>query len=119
MDLDLLAARVDADRIQVQQILINLLRNAVEALTPMAVRRIDVVTRRVGDFCEISVADSGPGMLPEVAARLFEPFNTSKTDGMGIGLSISRTIVEAHGGQIWHEPRVGGGTVMHFTLPAV
>jgi len=67
----------------------------------------------------ISVSDSGSGIAPEIAAQLFQPFITSKPQGMGVGLSISRTIIEAHGGQIWSEPNPGGGTVFRFTLRAV
>jgi PAS domain S-box-containing protein len=119
LDLDPRAARVDADRIQVQQVLINLLRNAVEVLKTVAVRRIAISTRQVGNFCEICVTDSGPGIDPKIAERLFEPFNTNKTDSMGIGLSISRTIIEAHGGRIWHEPGKGRGTKFCLTLVAV
>ncbi len=108
---------VVADRIQVQQVLLNLLRNAVDAIADRPVRNIVVSARcRDEDFAEVTVHDSGPGIAPEAAARLFEPFNSSKSDGMGIGLSISRTIVEAHGGQIWAE-RSHGGTTFGFTLP--
>jgi two-component system sensor kinase FixL len=72
-----------------------------------------------GDMALISVADTGPGIDPEIADRLFQPFVTSKPTGMGVGLSISRTIVEAHGGQIWTEPNPDGGTIFRFTLPRV
>jgi two-component system sensor kinase FixL len=68
---------------------------------------------------EVSVADSGPGIAPEVAGQLFQPFITTKRQGMGVGLSISRTIVDAHGGRIWVESNPGGGTVFRFTLRAV
>jgi two-component system sensor kinase FixL len=67
---------------------------------------------------EISVSDTGPGLAPEVAERLFEPFVTTRTSGMGVGLSISRSIVEAHGGRLWVEPNPGGGTIFRFTLQA-
>jgi signal transduction histidine kinase len=70
-------------------------------------------------FIRISVIDSGSGIAPEVAKQLFQPFVTTKRDGMGVGLSISRTIVEAHGGQIWVEQNPSGGTIFHFTLPAM
>ena len=69
------------------------------------------------DTVEIAVADTGPGLTPEVAGRLFEPFVSTKPAGMGVGLSICRTIVEAHGGRLWAEPNPGGGTVFRFTLP--
>ena len=111
--------RVTVDRIQVQQVLLNLLRNAVEAVAGQPVRRIIVSARCLDEaFAEVTVHDSGPGITPETAARLFEPFNSSKRDGMGIGLSISRTIVEAHGGQIWSR-RSRGGTLFGFTVPRV
>jgi len=70
-------------------------------------------------YVRISVSDSGSGLAPEAAKQLFQPFVTTKRHGMGVGLSISRTIVEAHGGQIWVEPNPGGGTIFHFTLAAV
>ena len=116
LDLDPQAAVVSADRIQIQQVLINLLRNAVEALGPTGVRRIAIQTRRAGTHCEIAVHDSGPGVHADAAVRLFEPFHSTKETGLGVGLSICRTIVEAHGGKIWHAPQPGGGTIFRFTL---
>jgi two-component system, LuxR family, sensor kinase FixL len=70
------------------------------------------------DAVEAAVADNGPGIAPEVAGRIFEPFVSAKPGGMGVGLSISQSIVEAHGGRLWAEPRPGGGTVFRFTVPA-
>jgi two-component system sensor kinase FixL len=70
------------------------------------------------DMIELSVADTGPGIAPEIAAQLFQPFITTKAQGMGVGLSISRTIVEAHGGRLWVEPNPGGGTIFRLTLKA-
>ena len=107
-----------ADRIQVQQVVLNLTRNAVEAMAASP-RRALVVGSRLGekDFVETYVADTGPGIAPELADQLFQPFATSKPDGMGVGLSISRSIVEAHGGRIWSEANADGGATFRFTLP--
>jgi signal transduction histidine kinase len=107
-----------ADRIQVQQVVLNLARNAIEAMAG-APRRELTIGSRLGadDFVETYVADIGPGLSPEVAERLFEPFVTDKPEGMGVGLSISRSIVEAHGGRIWTEPNAEGGAIFRFTLP--
>jgi PAS domain S-box-containing protein len=108
------------DKIQVQQVLLNLLRNAAEAMQATDQRRLSVSTAIAeDDMVLISVIDSGPGIAEEVAARLFQPFVTSKQHGMGVGLSISRTIIESHGGQIWFEPNPDGGTIFRFTLRAV
>jgi signal transduction histidine kinase len=113
------------DRIQVQQVLLNLMRNAVEALTGEGVRRLPsrrelTVTAAPSGPEEVgvAVADTGHGIPPEVKRRLFEPFVSTKPDGMGMGLSICRSIVEAHGGRLWAEPNPGGGAVFRFTLPA-
>jgi two-component system, LuxR family, sensor kinase FixL len=109
-----------ADKVQIQQVLLNLIRNAIEAMEGCDRRELVVATSRAADnMVEISVADTGTGIVPEVAAQLFQPFVTSKAQGMGVGLSISRTIIEAHGGAIAPHPNNGGGTVFSFTLPAV
>ena len=105
------------DRIQIQQVALNLIRNAIEAMDGSLRRILTLTVRRNGAMAAFSVADTGPGISPEVAERLFQPFVTSKASGMGIGLSISRTIVEAHGGTITAHPNHGGGTVFEFTLP--
>ena len=117
------APRLDfvlADKVQIQQVLLNLMRNAIEAMEDCAVRELTVATAPTpDDMIEISVADTGTGLAPEVSAQLFQPFVTTKRQGMGVGLSISRTIVESHGGAIAARPNSGGGTVFTFTLPAV
>jgi len=107
------------DKVQIQQVLLNLLRNAVEAMEASQKRELVVSTAVTDeDMIAIAVADTGSGITPEVASQLFQPFVTSKRDGMGVGLSISRTIVEAHGGQITAQPNPGGGTIFRFTLRA-
>lgn len=112
--------QVLADRVQIQQVLLNLMRNAVEAMQDCDKRELVVSTASAADnMIAIRVADTGSGIAPEMAPQLFQPFATTKRHGMGVGLSISRTIVEAHGGRIWVEPNPGGGTVFHFTLTAV
>lgn len=105
------------DHVQVQQVLINIIRNAVEAMRDCPQREIDIATRVAGDFIEVSVADTGPGIGRDTDGVLFTPFSSTKTEGLGIGLSISRTIVEAHGGKIWATGREGGGAAFRFTLP--
>lgn len=117
LELDPVAQWVRADRIQIQQVLINLVRNAVEAIGDGAAREIVISTRRSGKMVEIEVADTGPGIGVVNPDELFSEFLTTKSGGMGIGLPISRTIVEAHGGQIWGEDRPGGGAIFRFTLP--
>ncbi len=119
-ELDPAATAVLVDRVQIQQVLVNLLRNAVEALADQPIRDLTIATAREGGgMIRISVTDTGPGIAPEVAPQLFEAFASTKESGMGLGLSICRTIVEAHGGRIWTEPRPGGGTVFHFTVMAL
>ena len=112
------ATEVLADRIQIQQVLVNLIRNAIEALIEAAPpRQLEIVTTAgEGDLVEVSVADTAAGLAPEVARNLFQPFVTTKRKGMGLGLSICRTIVEAHGGKISVDRREGGGTIFRFTL---
>ena len=110
---------VEADSVQIQQVLINLVRNAVEAMKDLPRREVTIATRAVGGgLVEVSVADTGTGLAEDVADALFSPFRTTKSEGMGIGLSISRTIIEAHGGKIWAENRPEGGAIFRFTLPA-
>jgi len=119
-DLDPAATPVLVDRVQTQQVLINLVRNAVEAMSETEVRQLVISTR--GDepgFVRVTVADTGTGIETHVADDLFRAFNSTKTGGMGLGLSICRTIAEANGGRIWTEPREGGGALFHFTLVKV
>jgi len=107
-----------ADPIQIQQVVFNLVRNALEATEGKTPREIIVATRAATTAeLEISVADTG-SRLPKGPEAVFQPFAASKAKGMGIGLSICRTIVEAHGGCLWAEHRPGGGAVFRFTLPA-
>jgi PAS domain S-box-containing protein len=114
------AMRVSADRVQIQQVLVNLMRNGLEAMTESQRRELVVTTTLRGEeTVEISVADSGPGLAPEVVEHLFQPFISTKRGGMGLGLSICRRIVEAHGGQLWSERNPTGGTIFRFSLAAV
>jgi two-component system sensor kinase FixL len=108
---------VIADRVQVQQVLVNLLRNAIEAMEASPVRDLTLGTARWDSMVAVSVADTGSGIAPSIEAQLFQPFVTTKSEGMGIGLSVCRAIVEAHGGRLWVEPNPGGGSVFWFTLP--
>ncbi|HJS44941.1 MAG TPA: PAS domain S-box protein [Rhizomicrobium sp.] len=114
------AGFVLVDRIQIQQVILNLVRNAIEAMQGGEQRELEVSTRWVDpETVEIAVRDTGPGIAPEIAENLFQPFMTTKPQGMGVGLSISRTIVEAHGGRLWAEPNPSGGTIFHLTLKSI
>jgi two-component system, LuxR family, sensor kinase FixL len=106
------------DKIQIQQVLVNLVRNAVEAMAASSRRELTIETAPADTkMIHIGVIDTGPGIAQEIADRLFQPFVTTKTQGMGVGLSICRSIVEAHGGRLWTEPNPEGGTIFRFTLP--
>ena len=119
LQLDPDANLVFVDKVQVQQVILNLLRNAVEAMHECAERRLSVTTRLVDkETVEVSVIDTGCGIAPEMADHLFQPFVTTKRQGMGVGLSISRTIIESHGGRLWVEPNPEGGTIFRLTLRA-
>jgi C4-dicarboxylate-specific signal transduction histidine kinase len=113
------ARDVWVNRVQIQQVVVNLIRNAFEAMTDREPREVTLTTRVLDDeTVEIAVADIGPGIPGNIAGQLFKPFVSNKHDGMGLGLSISRSIIEAHDGQLIAEPKLGGGTVFRFTLPA-
>jgi C4-dicarboxylate-specific signal transduction histidine kinase len=111
---------VKGDRVQLEQVILNLVVNAIDALAKTSTdnRRIKVRTGLVDEnTAELSVFDNGPGVRPDVLKQIFEPFFTTKQGGMGMGLAISRTIVEAHGGRLSAENRAGGGVIFRLTLP--
>jgi two-component system sensor kinase FixL len=111
--------RVIVDKVQIQQVLINLMRNAIEAMEDSEHRELTVTTIAREYDVMVEVRDTGCGIAPEMADQLFQPFATTKPHGMGIGLSISRTIIESHEGRIWAEAPPGEGTAFRFTLPTV
>ena len=114
------ADRVLVDKVQIQQVLLNLLRNALESMQTSDRRELVVSTRPTeGNMVAVGVSDTGSGISPDVASRLFQPFVTTKKQGMGVGLSISRTIIESHGGQITVGSNPAGGTIFRFTLRRV
>ena len=118
LTLDPATDRVLVDKVQVQQVFLNLIRNAFEAMRDERERRLTIASHpAAGSLVEIVVADTGPGLDARIAERMFQPFATTKTDGMGIGLSISQTIIQAHGGSIAASTPPEGGTVFSFTLP--
>ncbi len=109
-----------ADSIQIQQVLLNLVRNAIEAIVAGGAeeRRVQLATRAAGeDRIEIAVADTGPGLAGDDLDKVFEPFYTTKPEGIGIGLSLSRSIVDAHGGRLWATANAGRGVTFRLTLP--
>jgi len=105
------------DRVQIQQVLVNLIRNAIDALRDAPVKELSITTDLDGADVEVVVADTGPGVPDDIAARLFQPFVTTKSTGMGIGLMVCRSIIEAHEGTLTMNPRPGGGTIFSFRLP--
>jgi len=106
------------DRIQIQQVLINLVKNADEAMENMLPRELHIaVGHAAKGFLQVSVADTGPGIADDMVQKLFQPFVTTKAEGMGMGLNICRGIVESHGGRLWVEPNAGQGAIFHFTIP--
>ena len=110
--------RVRGDRVQLQQVLLNLVGNGMDAMAANddRPRTLGLSTRMEADEVLVAVEDTGSGLDPAVAERLFDSFFTTKANGVGLGLPISRSIVEAHGGRLWAAPRDGGGTVFQFTL---
>ncbi|MGH7789735.1 MAG: PAS domain-containing sensor histidine kinase [Candidatus Binatia bacterium] len=110
---------VEVDTVQIEQVVLNLLRNALEAIDDPPGERpeLTIRTRCTGQEVEVAVSDTGAGLPAALAAEIFEPFITSKPEGLGMGLSICRTIVEAHGGRIWNSANPAGGTTFCFTLP--
>lgn len=105
------------EKVQIQQVLLNLIRNAIEAMQGCSKKELVVETVLLDrGMVEVRVADTGTGLAEEIVPRLFQPFATTKAAGMGVGLSISKRIVEAHGGELWAEPNPGGGTLFRFTL---
>lgn len=119
LDIDDRISGVLVDKVQVQQVLVNLIRNAVEALTGAPERRLTISAVPTEDrMVRVSVVDTGPGLDPEVESKLFRPFVSTKDAGMGLGLSICQTIIEAHNGTIWLDKPAEGGTAFRFTLAA-
>ncbi len=114
-----IALPIVGDRIQLQQVILNLVVNAIDAMkdTPTENRIISIRTSRVEKFAELSVSDRGPGIPEDKLKEVFEPFFTSKAEGMGMGLSIARTIIEAHHGLIWAKNRDHGGASFRIKLP--
>jgi two-component system, LuxR family, sensor kinase FixL len=118
LQLDPAADAVYADRVQIQQVLVNLIRNAVDAMADSQRRELTISSQRLENgSVQVSVTDTGSGISDDFRERLFQPFMTTKAEGMGVGLSISRSIIEAHGGRIWADANPKGGTVFHFILP--
>jgi PAS domain S-box-containing protein len=111
---------VSGDRVQIQQVLLNLVMNAIEAMGDVAdrPRELMITTQNTAeDNVEVAVEDSGTGLDPSAATKIFDPFYTTKSSGMGMGLSICRSIVQAHGGRLWASAKTGPGAAFHFTLP--
>ena len=111
---------VSGDRVQLQQVVLNLVMNAIEAMSGVEdrSRELIITTRNIdADQVQVSVEDSGPGLDPNAASRIFDPFYTTKASGMGMGLSISRSILQNHGGRLWASANDGPGTIFQFSLP--
>jgi signal transduction histidine kinase len=111
---------VECDRVQLQQVILNLLRNASDAMSDVEdrPRQLTIRTERdEGDRVRLSVQDAGTGFEPDSMNRLFEAFYTTKSDGMGMGLSVSRSIIENHHGRLWAQPNDGPGATFSFSIP--
>ena len=117
--LDIREPLVVMNRIQIQQVVLNLCRNSIEAMRPTRNKHLHIETKIVSEIANVIVEDTGPGLPPEVRSRLFQPFVTTKPDGMGIGLSICQSIVQAHGGRIWAMPAKPSGAGFGFSLPLI
>ncbi|HTJ90838.1 MAG TPA: AAA family ATPase [Acidocella sp.] len=116
------AQPVCGDKVQLQQVLLNLVMNGIQAMAtvPERKRELTISIAQAGPDCsQVTVEDTGPGLDPAIARRVFDPFFSTKPDGLGMGLSISRSIIDAHGGQLWASPRAPHGTAFHFTIPVV
>jgi two-component system sensor kinase FixL len=117
IDIDPDVGDVLVDRVQIQQVMVNLMRNAIEAMEHAPTKQLTIRARQRGkELVEISVADTGTGVAPELLENLFQPFTSNKAQGMGLGLSICRTIIEAHGGRLSVESVPESGTTFKFTL---
>jgi two-component system sensor kinase FixL len=123
VDLSAAPLSVFIDKIQIQQVVFNLVRNSVEAMTESPPPRhllVSTVPTRSGSdgrMAEVSVSDTGPGLAQEIQPHLFEPFQTTKAKGMGLGLSICRSIIDAHGGRLQAAPNAGRGVTFRFAIP--
>ena len=112
--------RISGDRVQLQQVMLNLIVNAIQAMSGVAEERRDLLisSEASEEGARVEVRDTGPGLPPESLRHLFDPFYTTKPDGMGMGLSICRSIVEAHGGRLWATACEPHGSLFQFTIPA-
>jgi signal transduction histidine kinase len=121
IELDLAAGlpAVYGDRILLEQVMLNLMRNGLDAMNAQEPERrvLTARSRRDGDSVRVSVEDRGIGIAEEQMARIFTPFYTTKAEGLGIGLNICRSVIEFHNGRLWTEPHPEGGAVFHFTVP--
>jgi signal transduction histidine kinase len=111
---------VIGDRVQLQQVLLNLVMNGIQAMAAISGRRRELtisISPAAPERVQVTIEDTGPGLDPAIMQRIFDPFFTTKPDGLGLGLSISRSIIEAHGGHLWATPLAPHGTAFHFTIP--